>query len=337
MKAILFALFVGLLMVGCGEPDLDDPETLQEIIASAVDRKNLNFESKIAEIEKQKLLYFLDTDSPYTGWAKLYHDNGKIRTLAQFKDGKSDGPVISWYENGKKEGKGYFENGFMEGVWTSWNKTGQKEQEGGYKNGLKDGRWMSWNADGKEEWNDTYNLYDTGEYYHGIWSKANAIIRYRYQYDSSWFETTWKNGQKDGPTTVWTNYYHEYARLEVGGGDYEDGQWAKFFSKTFDAETANKSAQNGPFRFCSGIYERGKREGIWTWYYALEKGNAKLAQETYKNGVPHGRATIWFRNGKKGLERQYKDGKLDGLLIFYREDGTEYLRETYKDGELVED
>ena len=218
MKAILFALFVGLLMVGCGEPDLDDPETLQEIIASAVDRKNLNFESKIAEIEKQKLLYFLDTDSPYTGWAKLYHDNGKIRTLAQFKDGKSDGPVISWYENGKKEGKGYFENGFMEGVWTSWNKTGQKEQEGGYKNGLKDGRWMSWNADGKEEWNDTYNLYDTGEYYHGIWSKANAIIRYRYQYDSSWFETTWKNGQKDGPTTVWTNYYHEYARLEVGGG-----------------------------------------------------------------------------------------------------------------------
>ena len=186
---------------------LDDPATLMNVIAGAVDRRNLNYSDKQGE----ELLYLLDTDAPYTGWTKLMHKNGQVSTLAQIKNGKSDGPVVSWYENGKKEGKGYFENGFMEGVWTSWNKTGQKEQEGGYKNGLKDGRWMSWNADGKEEWNDKYNLYDTGVYYNGIFSDANAIIRF-YQYDSSWFETTWKNGQKDGPTTVWTNYYHEYAR-----------------------------------------------------------------------------------------------------------------------------
>ena len=52
------------------------------------------------------------------------------------------------------------------------------------------------------------------------------------------------------------------------GGD-ENGQYAKFFSKTFDAETANKSAQNGPLDFVLAYTseERGREfgHGITHW------------------------------------------------------------------------
>ena len=57
----------------------------------------------------------------------------------------------------------------------------------------------------------------------------------------------------------WSYYCLDKLLSRICKGEYENGQYANF-SRPFDAETANKSAQNGPFRFCSGIYERGKRE-----------------------------------------------------------------------------
>ena len=43
MKKLLLAMFVALLMVGCGSPDLDDKETLDGIIAEAIDYDTLEF------------------------------------------------------------------------------------------------------------------------------------------------------------------------------------------------------------------------------------------------------------------------------------------------------
>ena len=55
---------------------LDDPATLMNVIAGAVDRRNLNYSDKQGE----ELLYLLDTDAPYTGWTKLMHKNGQVST-----------------------------------------------------------------------------------------------------------------------------------------------------------------------------------------------------------------------------------------------------------------
>ena len=82
MKKLLAAMFVALLMVGFGSPDLDDKETLDEIIAEAIDGKKFQRRGK----EGEKLAYATNQETPYTGWAKkggglglIVYVNGRIR------------------------------------------------------------------------------------------------------------------------------------------------------------------------------------------------------------------------------------------------------------------
>ena len=80
MRKLLAATFVALLMVGCGDPDLDDPETLAKTITEAIDFNKLQ--------KRGELFYAPNQQTPYTGRAKYMHDNGQIKALGQFKDGK---------------------------------------------------------------------------------------------------------------------------------------------------------------------------------------------------------------------------------------------------------
>ena len=126
MKATLFALFIALLMVGCGgeakkpaedmtesnqssaqkppakslqvaKIDLDDRETRDKIIAEAIERDKLQKQGT-----KGEELYAPNDQAAYTGWVKLMYPNGQIMILGQIKNGKQDGLVTKWYENGQK-------------------------------------------------------------------------------------------------------------------------------------------------------------------------------------------------------------------------------------------
>ena len=110
MEKLLAAMFVALLTVGCGGDgksgsngsesnqssvemiDLDDNETRNRIIAEAIDND--------------------DIPSDYTGWAKDgMWSNGQIQRLIQFKDGKLDGHLISWYEDGTESHRYTYKDG----------------------------------------------------------------------------------------------------------------------------------------------------------------------------------------------------------------------------------
>ena len=72
--------------------DLDDKETRDKIIAEAIDND--------------------DIPSDYTGWAKDgMWSNGQIQRLIQFKDGKLDGHLISWYEDGTESHRYTYKDG----------------------------------------------------------------------------------------------------------------------------------------------------------------------------------------------------------------------------------
>ena len=43
------------------------------------------------------------SQTPYTGWAKKLHGNGKVALLGALKDGKPSGLWTWWDEDGKKE------------------------------------------------------------------------------------------------------------------------------------------------------------------------------------------------------------------------------------------
>ena len=136
MRKLLAAMFVALLMAGCGEStkkpagdspesnqssapppesnessaetppaktaevggiDLDDKKTLDRIIAEAIDLGKLEWKSK----EGAKLPYAPNQETPYTGWVKEMYDDGQIEELIQFKDGKL-WTAVKWKPNGEK-------------------------------------------------------------------------------------------------------------------------------------------------------------------------------------------------------------------------------------------
>lgn len=134
MKVTLFALVVGLLIVGCGE-DIVDIEKLQN---------------------RDGVAYLPNEETPFTGRAANYYVTGQKNLEANYKDGKLDGLLIKWYENGQKKSEGNFKDDRADGPVTLWYEDGQKKQVGNNKDGNLDGLCIYYNEDGTEWKRITY-------------------------------------------------------------------------------------------------------------------------------------------------------------------------------------
>ena len=108
MKKLLAAMFVALLMVGCGG---ENEPTLGEI-----------WENR----------GFLRSDGLHTS----YYENGQKKWDRNYKDGEPDGLSISWKENGQKSSEINFKDGKWDGLATRWWLNGQKRMKKNFKNGL---------------------------------------------------------------------------------------------------------------------------------------------------------------------------------------------------------
>jgi antitoxin component YwqK of YwqJK toxin-antitoxin module len=62
-----------------------------------------------------------------------YFENGQIKEIANYKNGKRHGLQHFFYENGNLSEQGYFINGHSVGIWSYYNKKGKliREQESG--------------------------------------------------------------------------------------------------------------------------------------------------------------------------------------------------------------
>ena len=175
MKKLLAAMFVALLMGGCGgeakKPaedstesnassvetppaktaeiggiDLDDNETLAKIIAGAIDLDKLERRGKKGE----RADFAPNSQTPYTGWAKVMWGNGQIRAVGQYKDGKPEGFAIEWYRNGQKKSEENFKYGKPDGIQSNYYENGQKESVENWKDGKQDGLATMWYSTGQK-------------------------------------------------------------------------------------------------------------------------------------------------------------------------------------------
>ncbi len=153
MRKLLAAMFVALLMVGCGQSeeavqeeaiDWDDLATLDKIIAGAIDNEKIQSRGE----EGEKLVYAPNQQTPYSGWAKRMYDNGQIEWLFQFSDGKWDGPATAWYTNGQKKLEQIYKDGKLMTA-RSWKPNGEKCPETNVVNG--NGVRVWYREDGTEE------------------------------------------------------------------------------------------------------------------------------------------------------------------------------------------
>jgi hypothetical protein len=127
--------------------DLDDDETLDGIIAEAIDFNKLQWRGKKGE----ELHYAPNQQTPHKGWAKKMYGNGQIQILYQYKDGKLDGLRAVWFENGQRSEEGNLKDRKEYGPWTNYYKNGQIKRLAQFKDGKLDGLWRSWWENGKKE------------------------------------------------------------------------------------------------------------------------------------------------------------------------------------------
>jgi antitoxin component YwqK of YwqJK toxin-antitoxin module len=106
---------------------------------------------------------------------ELFHDNGYLKLVGTYLDGKKDGDwkfydnygdlcVTGKYKNGKRDGiwveyhgynqKIHFKLSYQDGkiidsIFESYHDNGEIETRGFYKDGKQHGEWISWYSDGK--------------------------------------------------------------------------------------------------------------------------------------------------------------------------------------------
>lgn len=75
----------------------------------------------------------------FNGERKIYTPEGKLRTIAEYKNGKVDGRVRKFYDDGKIYMDAKYENGFKNGKCTYYYTNGKPYTVTDYINGYKDG------------------------------------------------------------------------------------------------------------------------------------------------------------------------------------------------------
>ena len=131
MKKLLAAIFVALLMVGCGDV--------------TVDVEDLEYRNGVKYLPNEK--------TPFTGKAESFYENGQKKGEVNFKDGKEDGLWTFWYENGQKKWEWNYKDGKL---WTAigWKPNGEKCPESNIKDW--NGVWVLYDDDGTVSHRRTY-------------------------------------------------------------------------------------------------------------------------------------------------------------------------------------
>ena len=62
-------------------------------------------------VERNGLNYEINSQTPFTGSAVFYHDNGQLKYKWNYKDGEEDGLHVWYLENGQLQFKTNYKNG----------------------------------------------------------------------------------------------------------------------------------------------------------------------------------------------------------------------------------
>ena len=88
-------------------------------------------------VERDGLCYEFDGTTLFTGKVTGKFYSGQPRIEINYKNGKKDGPSISWFETGKVRMQSSFKAGKRDGRWVKWNANGQIQFQKIYRDGMR--------------------------------------------------------------------------------------------------------------------------------------------------------------------------------------------------------
>ena len=280
-----------------------------------------------ALLERQGLVYEVNSDTPFTGLAvsyylnnqykykKNYKDgkqhglyeefyrNGQLHVKENYKDGKVHGPVERFYENGQLQGKANLRDGELHGPAEAFYENGQLQVKRNYKNGKDHGPFEWFYENGQLE--------AKGNFKDG---KQHGLFEEFYENGQLQAKENYEDGKEHGPFELF----------------YEDGQLQARWN-------AKDGKNHGPLeRFyedgqlqVKANWEDGKKHGLYEEFH--EDGQLQ-AKWNYENGKEHGPFELFYEDGQLQVKENWKDGKKHGLYEQFHEDGQLQAKWNYENG-----
>ena len=264
------------------------------------------FRNGILEYKPEELSVFeIKTD---------YYEDGSIKTIGSYKDGKPEGVRREYARDGKIVdsyimhlgvivGHGIIDkSGKRQSSWKLFYDNGRVKAEGSYKNDIKIGKWKYYYDNGTLEQEGAYDKIGS---YTGIWNwyYKNGKLRVKEEY----FE-----GEREGAYIEYND--HNDVMLE---GEYvnnlREGDWI--------------ISVNGYSE--KGTYLSDVREGEWKYYYTPD---TLYFEGSFIDGIEDGDFVWYYRNGKKMKTGKYMMSLREGDWKYYNNLGQLMLVVKYKDG-----
>lgn len=245
---------------------------------------------------------------------RTLHSTGKIKTIGGFRNGIPDGvhreydtagTVVSGavYTMGILSAEGITDpSGKKQGPWKTYYSNGQLKSEGNYLNNLKEGVWKYYHQNGVLE--------QTGRYTRGL---QEGEWRWYYDNQSLRLSEYYYRGERDGESVE-----YDFDGNVIASGSYvedlREGDWI------FDY---------GDYRQ-QGKFVLDEQSGEWIGIY---KDLDELAfRGSYIDGLPDGKHTWFYPNGKVMKEGKYIMGKEHDNWIYYDDQGSISLYITFDYG-----
>lgn len=86
---------------------------------------------------------------PYMGLTKELYANGRVKRLAEYGNGRLDGPVFGWNPDGTRSYLRMYRRGLESGLHTGWHSNGQPRFRFVYSKGNLEGAGSEWYANGQ--------------------------------------------------------------------------------------------------------------------------------------------------------------------------------------------
>jgi antitoxin component YwqK of YwqJK toxin-antitoxin module len=262
-------------------------------------------------------------------------------------DGARNGPFVTLFPDGTAEITGTYKNGLLEGAWQRRAVTGEVVEIGSYAAGQKSGTWQMLSPRGAVL--GEYEMQaGTGTERH--WLAEGSLYRERalrasvpsgiervFASDGTLLGTSqWSGGKLDGPHIVGARLALRIEETLAAGVRRGNRQIWLFGQPLLDETYDHRGRLHGDFTIwrskkvmrVHGVYNRGKRDGLWTWN---DRDGNKEREGNYVAGKREGPWTEWFE-AKIVFSGEYKDGVPHGEFIHYDRNENELGRFEMADG-----
>ena len=185
MRIFLFSMFISMLFAACGS-STSGPAAKTNLAGFFTEK----IEGSDAELATKKDAGGMITEAGIIrnglkdGVCMTYHPEGKIKTLANYVNGKLNGVYLEMSEREQVELKAHYKNDLLHGTYAKY-KYGRPTQELNYKNNELHGPFS--------EYNDRGKLSKKGSFKDG---KQDGILQFFDEEEKLMMEYKYKDGEK---------------------------------------------------------------------------------------------------------------------------------------------